>query len=737
MRAPSARLQYIVRLALVCATTLLGCSLPGRPTPLGPAPKGTPSVVTYRFAALQPIGFGSTVAQTVSAKAVVPEYSTDPRAAVNAQATERLSPEQRRLLQANGFVIDPSGVRQIYDIYKQSSSTGMPVFVTTDALLHTYHILYDYVLRQVEYEFLVADLRALLGAMLKASATQEQDAARYPVLREAATKNLAFFAVAMLLLDPEYSPPSNVKDLVTRELALIDAHTGFAESPIFGYKEDYSQYVPRGHYTRNEVFERYFRAMMWLGRMMFRLRPGDGPQYAAIGRHETRQAILIVAGLQAARLGAEASPEGVVALWDRIYEPTVFFVGKSDDLNVYDYALVILKTFGESVDLGALSDDARIDAFIKEAATLRSPRIVSSYVTDQEDPSQVTQAFRFMGQRFVPDSYIFQQLVFNKVGAYQGQGKPFTLVSPGLRGFPRGLDIAAVLGSELALAILTSEGDTAYVDYDRQMTKLRQDYTSIPHEQWTENLYWNWLNTLRPLLTPKGEGYPVFMRNEAWARKDLNTFLGSWAELRHDTILYAKQSYTVKATAMRPTTATPAGYVEPNVDVWARLLQLVRQTRAGLADRKLLSGEFDQRFGAMQDTLSQLLEIAQLELSNGTLSQAQVQFLEGIGGRLENLTTFSEKVKETLTSQADDRMAIVADVHTDVNSSQVLEEGVGDAFRIYVVVPSAQGPLVTMGGVFSHYEFRQPMSARLTDEAWQQMAPKPPLAPWVRGIVMP
>ena len=35
------------------------------------------------------------------------------------------------------------------------------------------------------------------------------------------------------------------------------------------------------------------------------------------------------------------------------------------------------------------------------------------------------------------------------------------------------------------------------------------------------------------------------MQTTAWQDKELNITLASWAELRHDTILYVKQSYTM------------------------------------------------------------------------------------------------------------------------------------------------------------------------------------------------
>ena len=53
------------------------------------------------------------------------------------------------------------------------------------------------------------------------------------------------------------------------------------------------------------------------------------------------------------------------------------------------------------------------------------------------------------------------------------------------------------------------------------------------------------------------------MKNVAWTDKDLQTFLGSWTELRHDTLLYAKQSSTMLATSLRRQPKRVGAYVEP------------------------------------------------------------------------------------------------------------------------------------------------------------------------------
>src|SRR5262249_60821981 len=81
-----------------------------------------------------------------------------------------------------------------------------------------------------------------------------------------------------------------------------------------------------------------------------------------------------------------------------------------------------------------------------------------------------------------------------------------------------------------------------------------------------ENRYTRCLSCLRELSLPTTDAkYPEVMRTRGWAMKTLNTQLASWAQLRHDTVLYAKQSYTFNTLC-----EYPAGYVEPLPQFWAR-----------------------------------------------------------------------------------------------------------------------------------------------------------------------
>jgi len=184
--------------------------------------------------------------------------------------------------------------KRMYSIYETYKKSGNRLFITTDSMLHTFHILYDYSLRLAELESFMGFINDITEVML--TETQNQLAlSDNSFVYDSALRNYAYFAVAMKLLNPDYQVPLEVSELVNGELTLIDAHKGKGCSPIFGYYEDYSQYVPRGHYTRSDEFKKYFRSMMWYGRMMYRLKPeGSMMNCDNVTKYqETLRAILI------------------------------------------------------------------------------------------------------------------------------------------------------------------------------------------------------------------------------------------------------------------------------------------------------------------------------------------------------------------------------------------------------------------------------------------------------------
>jgi len=271
----------------------------------------------------------------------------------------------------------------------------------------------------------------------------------------------------------------------------------------------------------------------------------------------------------------------------------------------------------------------------------------------------------------------------------------------------------AVLGSRAALKILIDEGDTDYLRFWQQYGQLQDEFQALTREDWHANLYWSWLYALKALLVEPPEGYPRFMRTAPWQRHQLNSALGSWAQLRHDTILYAKQSYTSARGGGRPQ-VPPPGYVEPLPEFLGRLLTLNRMTRVGLADLAVLSSEATERLQALEGLLQSTLAIAEKHLLNEALSETDALFIKDLAAQLERAVVGVNDIGLKTT--------LVADVHTHTVEKLVVEEATGKVDLIVVACPTPDGSVfLAAGPVLSYYEFKHPMDDRMTDEAWRDM----------------
>ncbi|HUT55498.1 MAG TPA: DUF3160 domain-containing protein [bacterium] len=651
-------------------------------------------------------------------------------------------PARDKLLQ-NGFATVSFGsLDDIVAAYDRIKELEMPVFVTTDSVLHLYHIQFDETLRVIEEKEFYPDLTALTR-VFRAEMEKRYGASK-GLEKTAYKKGLAYFAVAEKLLDPEARVPASVQDWVDTELGYIEKHGGFEDSPIFTYREDYSQYVPRGHYTRSEELKRYFKAMMWYGRLTMLIKGSDesGPDahFDALVSKEEAQAQTMLGAAIASLFGElQVGDRSAAQVWERIYAVTAYYVGLADDLTPQDYVKALGEVFGDKFEPGALADPAVFGKFQDRIARLKPPAIYSgtgeSGVNMDLQPDRAlspeqldrilgkTMGFRMMGQRYIPDSYILGQLVAPVVGSGLGAPAFTTVMIPDfgpIRGFPRGLDVMAVLGSDRALAVMDSLGDTNYAKYQDQMKKLRDEFGKISVSDWNRNLYWSWLYALKGLTEPtRGPGWPTFMTTDTWADKQLNAALGSWSSLRHDTILYAKQSYTPTITAEsapppRPSPKPVVGYVEPAPEFYARLVALTRMSEKGLKEMKVLDDESLGRLQSLGAILARLQALSEKELKNEELTEEDYAFIRNFGERLSAVVSGA--------SEAGQKTTLIADVHTDQNTGQVLEEGTGYLRLMLVAYKLPQGHvLVGAGPVFSYYEFKHPMSDRLTDEKWRTM----------------
>ena len=646
-----------------------------------------------------------------------------------------LSDAQRRAVSQNGFVVVPGNAEQFFEVY-ESEHYGMkpriPNFITADAALQMYHLLYDFTLKAIETEALYPALKDLTAGMMAGSLKQAESATD-SVLRAAAMRNVVLFAVPARLLELEVPAlaPQCAAD-VDAELAKIKAQSGRDDCKATGYGMDYTQFAVRGHYTRSPEMQAFFQAMMWYGIAGLPLEPpeSEGPGAA----YQT----LMITDL----LFADADDAGaLIRLWDKIYSITALYVGTANNIEPHQVWNAIPRYRQESPLAEQFLGERQFEDFASYLNSIGGPRIVH-----QAEGLPAGKQFRFMSQRFMLDSYVLQKLSLYPV-----------------RSFPKGLDVMAVLGSPRAAEILDAKPE-AWKEYRPRRDSLTAVFGTYDAE-WSQSLVSGWLYALQALVEARGEGYPSFMRNSAWQDKQLNTALSSWSEMRRDVILYATPSYAEGGDGADEI-KQPKGYVEPAVEFWSRLLKQVQQNRRILMAAGYLADDMSSVFARYEDMIAFFHAVSVKELTGVKLTEDEYERIRNFGATVEFLSLDMLKLDhatpihdertgdagsgETKSDIRDVHMdawfqvtgpdrdvACIADVHT--SEGRCLEEAVGHIDDIYVVVPIEGKLHLTRGGVFSYYEFEYPAPHRLNDEAWQEMirrgrAPERPA--WTSSFVI-
>ena len=637
------------------------------------------------------------------------------------------------ILDKNLFVVCPASHWQPFFVYEDNAYQRIPNFVTVDSVLHLYHIFFNFALRRLEEERLIP-LTELFTKRFISQALKTYNLLGPGILKDASLRNLAYLGVASNLLKLKVNLPPEVQAMVQRELDLIRGRKGLVVGAIFPYAIDYTQFAPRGHYTRTERLRNYFMAMTWYGLVPFSPAYRDREGKLKVSYTVALQAILMVRDVRSAKLFQD---------WDTLLTSLNYFIGFADDLDLREVESLMEEVFGKEATLSDFVKSERLKSFTERFVKLRAPKVkpkvawLVGRLPNLPDPE--SSQLRLLGQRYTPDSEVLEELT-----------------DPEKRPIPCALDLAVVMGSDRAKDIVDA-GYRVYglpesfsllewEGYRAKRDELCKRFSRLGEREWTSNLYWSWLWVLKSLFDFPDERAPAFMKTMAWKDKSLQTALASWAQLRHDTILYVKQSLAV-AEGGDGDEEVVKGYVEPNPEAWRRLLKLVVQTRELLGSRGLLVESVKDKLESFDDMVRFLLKCAEKELEGEPLSEEDYRRIQFIGGDMDYMALSIVSDGKALSwaeviHPSDRNMACIADVHTaDIRFGGLghvaLEEAVGHAHEIFVVVPIEGKLYLTRGAVMSYYEFLQPAKDRLTDERWQKMLAEgkaPPQPPWVSSF---
>ena len=629
------------------------------------------------------------------------------------------TPFERSLVADHGFMVsDRIRYNSVGDAVLDIYHRDLPIFVSSDAILHAVHASYDAILRGAETGLLAPNLDTLLSGLRAQLPAMNVEYAAVPAMAPMLHDIDIYLTVACALLDGSAAPyfPEDAADVSTLE-NLIAAQQAVSY-PLFSSTPriiDFSQFTIRGHYTLSVKLGQYFQSMMWLGRTeLYLLGPAGvypAQQPADIQRQTVDAALLVEAMDRAAAYSRLGEIDTIISAC----------VGESDNVTIPN-----MKSLLQGVNIGTASQLLDTTVLAAFQNNLRNQPFafqrINSQILQSSDPLtpgliQPAASLLLLGQRFVVDSYVTGNVVYDKIN-YQGHAV--------WRALPSTLDVLFALGNDAAAQLLVSELDR--YNYASNLAAVRYLIDGYDASFWQSSIFNAWLGMIRACNPPADRSaLPGFMTTAAWWQEKINTQLASWAELRHDNLLYAKQSYTGVAGC-----SFPAGYVEPIPALYDAVRALAQVGKTRLVP--LLSGtggnwSLASYFSGLDGVADTLGTIAREELGGTCLTTDQVAFLKHMiymadGGCMQAPNGWYVRL---FYFGADPlkKDYLVADVHTcpaDAFGNPVgwvLHVGTGPVNLAVVTAPSTDGgPAAYVGPVMSYGEHVTDNFLRLTDAQW-------------------
>jgi hypothetical protein len=511
------------------------------------------------------VGFAASVAISLASAVAAPDGSAYDLSRTDGMNCFGGSDEAATRLAAQGFVVAAPSFAQMFEPYIRCP---LPVFVTPDSAWHTYHVLLEQGLKNLE-RAQSARLAEFSRLLLNAAESRSKNGPPvYNAIAHYASTGLAFQDHAHRAALPE------------QQRTLLEAllHGGDpVEAPI-GFPLSPGGFRPQSFYIETEELADYYAARQWYACVDFRLSD----------ERETLSALCLASLV-------EAAPR-LRDLWRQLSSPYDSFVAPAEDATVILYQRVAKAVLGP--DEGFESLQAQLSSIRERLdAELSAPRINDQVLSPAEYARfpNATKGFRLLPPRQLPCAVCFQGTVEPAI--------------PG-RSLPSGLDFLAaspVMRSPAAMrAVETQFG----ADVARAVAAAR--CPPMP-----DSLYGRSMELLATLQEKLPDRMAQPLRTEAWADLQLWTQLGAWSEQRHTWALYAKNGtyYMGELTG-------PPGVVAPYPGFFKGLSKLSLATAEALTVPGLVG---------FSGTCDRLAELAQKQLAGEAPTLEDVRWLRDYG----------------------------------------------------------------------------------------------------------
>lgn len=660
-----------------------------------------------------------------------------------------LTAHELELLSQNGFVVSERMKKISFgQAFMEIFHKDLPVYISTDAILHPLHISYDRILKDVELGITIDRLKTMLQTMHAQQTVLSSNYSAYPEMLTMLKDVDLYFTIPLKLLginvNPFYSSNQPIVSFIMSEIESEDPDTLSLFSANCKWL-DWSQFKIRGHYTDDPELGKYFQAMIWLGRTEIYLSKPNAmaaPPCEMQSFQDVQRQII-----DAFLINELFEISNSTIVYEEIEDIIKFFVGEQDNVTIEN--LQYLKEAINLTNLSELLDSVKVIEFQDTLANqpFANQLILSQMLwSNPMSPDSIIPASAFMlfGQRFVIDSYVTATVVYDKIKYLEQE--PCRLI-------PSTLDVLFSFGNNASLQLLQPEINEWH--YSTNLAALRYLIDTYEDGFWNSSLYNIWLNSIRELNPIEDRSVlPTYMQTAAFWQKMMNTQLSSWTELRHDNLLYAKQSYSGGTVC-----SYPYGYVEPFPEFYNGLKNFAQIASAKLQSLNFPEPGYQQGlinyFNHLYRCADTLMNISDKELNNLSLNQQEINFLKkliyqtmnsgnSLDGWYVNLyynDAFSSNDPNGGGGYGGlmESDHLVADVHSapfDCNGGMpgyVVHAGTG-SINLGVFIAIAYDSISTayIGPVMSYYEYTTEDFLRLTDQEWDDQYLQSALRPeWV------
>lgn len=685
----------------------------------------------------------------------------------------RLNAAEMEPFLKNGFVVSERlGGRTFAGAFYRVFSDDLPVFISADAALHAWHMSYQRLLTEMEETELSIQLEIILRKTAETLSRSLDKLDPFGPMNESAGDALFFLGVGRELLAPG---SVGLDHPLLRAIRRAEQSSGPVPVDLFGCVRpmDSSQFTVRGPYRRSQTLSNYFQAYLWCSRADLRI---FDTKANACSLRQLGTAVLLTQALR---------ESGQATNWNSMDEVIRLFVGKPDSMS-FAQLDPLLVALGKTA-LGSI--DSREELERLQAGILEGSLGIQAYAGDVHaspfgpEQAQLPRNFVFTGQRFVPDGWALAQITFDRIPWFEDL-PDVTWNQKVLRRVCSAVDVAyavfgnAFAGREIARRMMAPRVPGDFRDglpYAHRLVALARTFDRIDGAAWEESLYNRWLLALRELSRPSTDAaFPEAMRTRAWANHTLNAQLASYAELKHDTLLYAKQPYASIILC-----EYPAGFVEPKPAFWRRMSGLAMAAHDGMGwlpsvgdslvirsapddpagapvDYQVLPAERRQKRMAFcldfADRMNTLATMAEKELRQEPFTASEIDFIRGLmnqrtdgyGGATydgwypglfyEDYALEMGTVDANGSNQPDALIADIFAAPADLVDPQggVLHIATGDPDLLMIAVDNGPDRMIYAGPVLSYYEFLEPGPTlrRLSDGEWRtRLANRRPARP--------